>query len=204
MRGAKSLAVISEEQQTLSDRIAIVVRLGAAALLVALAAAEGRASAMIANAVVLAVFCGISFAYVLVFRRKSSAARLFIPALVVDAVGMTVMALFALARTSIVPSLADLFILEAFCLSVVILASFRMSLRECVLAVGAAVLTPAVAVVYAIFRFPGDNSARPAGGAPAQRPRGVPRGALLPPLFIGIEGQCRSRRACFVPAAGCR
>ena len=155
MRGIKSLAQIAEEQQKLADRAAIVVRLTAAAFLLALAAGEGRTDAEIADGVVLAVFGVLSLVYTGLFRRKASAACLFVPALVFDTLGMTTMALFALAREDIGSALAELFVLEAFCLSVVLLASLRMSLRECVLAAGAAVLVPVISVVYAIFHFPG-------------------------------------------------
>ena len=155
MRGIKSLALIAEEQQKLSDRASIVVRLGATAILLALAAAEGRRAAMIADASVLAAFCGLSLTYSVLFSRKVPAPFLFIPALFLDTLGMITMALFALSRTSLAPALAHLFVLEAFSLSVALLASFRMSLRECVLATGAAVLVPLICVVYALFHFPG-------------------------------------------------
>jgi methyl-accepting chemotaxis protein len=155
MRGVKSLALIAEEQQKLSDRAGIVVRLGAAVILLALAAAEGRWTAGIADGVVLAVFCASSIVFAVLFRRKGSASAFFVPAVIIDTVGMTTMALFALARANVATALPDLFVLEAFCLSVAILASCRMSLRESVLAAGAAVLVPAITVVYAIFYFPG-------------------------------------------------
>ena len=73
MRDVKSLALIAEEQQKVSDRGAIVVRLTAAAFLLALAAGEGRTDAEIADGVVLAVFGVLSLVYTGLFRRKASA-----------------------------------------------------------------------------------------------------------------------------------
>lgn len=158
MRGVKSLALIASEQQMLSDRAAIAARMGAAVIVLILSAAGGRRGAMIADGFVLAAYGALSLVYAFFFRRKASAASLFVPALVVDTVGIATMALFALSRAAIAPSFVDLFILEAFCLTVVLLASYRMSLRECVLAAGAAVLAPTISVVYAIFSFPGTTA----------------------------------------------
>ncbi len=124
-------------------------------MLLALAVAEGRRAAVIADATVLAAFFALSLTYAFLFGRKVPASSLFVPALIVDALGMTTMALFALSRSGISPELTQLFVLEAFGLSVALLASLRMSLRECVLATGAVVLVPSICVVYAVFHFPG-------------------------------------------------
>ena len=155
MRGVKSLAQIGDEQRQLSDRAAIAVRLGAAAVILAIAAAESRWAAAIADLSVLAVLAASSFPFVVLRRRKAPAAVLFIPVLVLDAAAMTVMAVFALARDTIVPSLTSLFVLEGYGVSIALLAAFRMSLRDCIMATAAAVLAPTIAVVYAILRFPG-------------------------------------------------
>jgi phage host-nuclease inhibitor protein Gam len=155
MRGVKSLAQIAEEQRKLSDRAGIAVRLGATAVVLALAAAEGRQAAALADVSVLAVLGGLSLMFVILARRKASTAPLFLPALIIDTAGMTVMALFALARDSIIPALAPLFVLEGFCVSVALLASFRMSLRDCIFATAAGVLVPAISVIYAILHFRG-------------------------------------------------
>jgi len=155
MRGVKSLAQITEDQRKLADGAAIAVRLGATTLVLALAAAEGRWAAAIADASVLALMGALSLTFVVFSHRKVSTTALFAPALILDTAGMTVMALFALSRESIIPALASLFVLEGFCVSVALLASFRMSLRECILATASAVLVPAISVIYAILHFPG-------------------------------------------------
>src|SRR5271157_4758669 len=155
MRGVKSLAQIAGEQQRLSDRAAIAVRLGATAVILALSAAAGHWDAAIADASVLAVLGGLSLAIVMFSRKSSSMALLFVPSLVLDTAGMTVMAIFSLTRDTIVPSLAALYVLEGYCVSVPLVASFRMSLRDCIMATAAAVLVPVITVVYAIFHFPG-------------------------------------------------
>ena len=155
MRGVKSLAQIGDEQRRLADRGAIAVRLGAAVVVLAISAAESRWMAAVADAFVLTALCALSLTFVIFWRRKVSTAPLFIPALILDTASMTVMAIFALARESIVPSLTSLFVLEGFGVSVALLAAFRMSLRDCILATAASVLAPAIAVIYAVLRFPG-------------------------------------------------
>ncbi|MGA2642502.1 MAG: methyl-accepting chemotaxis protein [Spirochaetia bacterium] len=151
----KSLAQIDAEQRKLADSAGIAVRLGATAVVLALSAAEGRWNAAIADMSVLAVLGVLSLIFAAFFRSNASTTPLFVPALVLDTSGITVMAIFALSRDDIVPALATLFVLEGFCVSLALLASFRMSLRDCILATAAAVLVPAISVIYAILHFPG-------------------------------------------------
>jgi methyl-accepting chemotaxis protein len=155
MRGVKSLTQILNEQQRLADRAAIAVRLGATLIILVLALSEGRRAAAIADVCVLALMGGMSITFFLFDRRNASTARLYVAGLILDTAGMTVMALFALARDSMIPALASLFILEGYCVSVALLASFRMSLRDCILATAASILVPAVSVTYAILHFRG-------------------------------------------------
>jgi uncharacterized protein Yka (UPF0111/DUF47 family) len=155
MRGVKSLAQIAEEQRKLADRASIAVRLGATAVVLALAAAEGRWNATVADLSVLAAVGGLSLAFAVLSRRKVSTAPLFFPALVLDAAGMTVLAIFALSRESIINALAPLVVVEGYCVSISLLASFRMSLRDCILATAAGVLATTISVIFAILHFPG-------------------------------------------------
>jgi methyl-accepting chemotaxis protein len=155
MRGVKSLSAIAAEQRRLSDRAAMVIRLAVAAIITAISAAEGNGGAVIADLGVLAAFGALSVTFVAFYTRKASAEPLFIPGLLVDTAGMIVMALFALYQESIISALAPLFVLEGFCVSTALLASFRASVRECVMATVASVLVAAVSVIVAMLRFPG-------------------------------------------------
>ena len=155
MRGVKSLAQIGDEQRATSDRAGIAVRLGATTVLLVLAAADGRWVTAIADAFVLAILGALSLTFVIFSRRKLSTSPLFIPALLIDTAGLVVMALFALSRENLITALAPLFVLEGYCVSVPLLAAFRMSLRDCILATAAAVLVPAIAAISAILSFPG-------------------------------------------------
>jgi methyl-accepting chemotaxis protein len=155
MRGAKSLPAIASGQRRMSERAAIVVRLAVAAIVLAISAFEGRSGAAVADLSVLAVFGAFSGAVVILQRRKTDAGALFVPGLLVDTAGMIVMSLAALNQETIVGALAPLFVLEGFCVSTPLLASFRTTVRDCVLATGGSVLVPAAAATYAILRFPG-------------------------------------------------
>ncbi len=158
MRGVKSLGQIADEQTGLSDRLGIGVRLGAAAVILALALIEGRRTAVLADIAVLACLGGLCTVVVSSLRRKASSERIFIPVLVVDALAMIVLSTFSLARENVMGALASLFVLEGYCLSLSLLAALRMSVRDCVLATAAAVLVPSTGVVYAILRFPGGSA----------------------------------------------
>ncbi len=159
MRGVKSLSAIAGEQRTLSDRAAIAIRLAAAVIVLAISIAEGWITAVMADLAVLLVF-GIHSVIVVVFyrRRKAPVGALYLPGLLVDTAGIVVMSVFALGQDAIAPALAPLFVLEGFSLSTALLAAFRMTVRECVLATASSVLVTAVGVIYALLRYPGTIS----------------------------------------------
>jgi methyl-accepting chemotaxis protein len=155
MRGVKSFIQIAQEQTRVSDRLALCVRLSATSIILVIAIAEGRRSAALADAVVLGCLGAISIASILLLSRKESAEPLFIPTLLMDTVGMLVMGFVSLARESIAPALSSLFVLEAYCLCLSLLAAFRMSLRDCIISTSVSFLVPALTVIYAILRSPG-------------------------------------------------
>ncbi len=155
MRGVKSLSVIADEQRRVSDRAALAIRMAAAVIVVALSVAQNRIAASIADLSVFAAYGALLATWAVFLRRGASASVLFLPALALDVAGLTVMAVFALAGRAITDALAALFVIEGACISVTLLASFRMSVRECILATGSAIVITAAATIYAILRFPG-------------------------------------------------
>ena len=91
MRGVKSLAAIAAEQRSLSDRAGIVLRLGVAAVVLAIFAAKGWADAVLASIAVLVVSAALSLTVVVLYRRKAAVQALFLPALLVDTASMIVL-----------------------------------------------------------------------------------------------------------------
>jgi len=155
MRGVKSLSAIADEQRKVSDRGAMTIRIAAAVIVLALSVAQGRTAASIADLCVLALYGALLVTRAVFLRRSAPVAALFLAAAALDAAGMTVMAFFALAGPAITDALAALFVIEGFCIGVTLLASFRMSVRECILATGSAVVITAASTIYAVLRFPG-------------------------------------------------
>ncbi len=155
MRGVKSLSAIAEDQRAVSDRASLAIRLAAAVIVLVLSAAQGRMGASIADLAVLAAYGALWAVRAVLVRRKVRPDVLFVPGLALDAAGMTVMGLAALADADLTGALPSLFVIEGFCVAAVMLASLRMSVRECVLATGSAVLVTAASMLYANIRFPG-------------------------------------------------
>jgi methyl-accepting chemotaxis protein len=155
MRGVQSLAQIAAEQTRVADHIAVGVRLGAAAVILVLAAVEGRASAVLVDVAAL-VGLGITAVIALILlRRKKATEPLFIPFLVVDVVAILAMATGSLARETLEPALPTLFVLATYCLSITLLASFHMSLRDSILSTVTGFIVAALVAIYAALRFPG-------------------------------------------------
>jgi phage host-nuclease inhibitor protein Gam len=154
MRGVQSLAQIATEQTKVADNLAIGVRLGAGAVILALALLGRNAAALVDAAALGCLGVVVAIAIVLLGKKKPTE-RLFIPFLIVDVVAILAMAVAALAREILVPALPTLFVLEAYCLSIALLAAFHMSLRDSILATVSSFILPALAVIYAMVRFPG-------------------------------------------------
>jgi hypothetical protein len=155
MRGVKNLAQIASEHSRIADRLAIAVRLCAAAIVLVIAAVEARTmAAIVDSAVLICLVAGSAVSFVLL-RRKATTVHLFLPLTILDAVSLLALAVTALARESLTAALPTLFVLETYCLSVSLLAAFRMSLRDCIIATSTAFLVPTLAVIYAVLRFPG-------------------------------------------------
>ena len=155
MRGVKSFAQIAGEETSLSDRLSIGVRLGATAVILILALSTQHMTAVIVDAAAFVALGVISLAVGVRLARKEPATSLFLLCLIVDLVCMLAMALFILDQDTIVVGLSSLFVLEAYAMSIALLAAFRISLHDCILATCVAVLVPIFAVIYAILRFPG-------------------------------------------------
>ncbi len=155
MRGVKSFAQIAGEETSLSDRLSIGVRLGATAVILIIALSAHRTTAVIVDAAALIALGLISLIVGVRLIRKEPATPLFLLCLIADLICMLVMAFFILDQEKIVDSLSSLITLEAYAMSVALLASFRISLHDCILATCVAVLVPIFAVIVAVLRFPG-------------------------------------------------
>ena len=158
MRGVKSLSAIGDEQRGVSDRGALAMRIAVTAIVLALSVARGRTGASIADLSVLALYAALLVVRAVFLRRGAPVAVLFLPAAALDTVGMTVMAFFALSGGAIADALATLFVIEGFCIGVTLLASLRMSVRECVLTTGSTVVITGACTIYAVLTFPGGVS----------------------------------------------
>jgi methyl-accepting chemotaxis protein len=154
MKASPSLAQISGEQAGTSERLSIGVRLGATGVILAISLATGRRETAIVACVTMACLGGLSLAVHLLHVKKR-ATSLFLPAIILDALAVLFMGGAALAADRIEEALSTLFVLEAYSLSVTLLASLRMSVRDCVVSAAVAVLAPALVSCYAVLRFPG-------------------------------------------------
>jgi methyl-accepting chemotaxis protein len=172
MRGVQSLAQIATEQTKVADRFAIGVRLGAAALVLALALIEGRHSAALMDAAALACLGVVAVITFVLMRRKKPTEPFVIPFLIVDIAAILVMAVMGLARDALEPALPTLIVLEAYSVSIALLAAFHMSLRDSILSTVTSFIVPALVVLYAIVRFPGR----------------IANALLIIPLFNGLVG----------------
>jgi len=155
MRGVKSLSAIAEDQRVVSDRASLATRLAAAGIILVLSAAQGRLGASIVDVCVLFTFGGLWAGRSLLLDRHTTRQELYLPSLIVDTLGMAAMGFAALAGPDLTAALPSLFVVEGFCAAVAVLAALRMSLRDCVLATGSAVVVTGACVLYAIVRFPG-------------------------------------------------
>jgi methyl-accepting chemotaxis protein len=155
MRGVQSLAQIAADQIRAADRIGAVVSVLATAAVLLLAFGQGRLGAAAACGVALLFVAAAAIITLILLARRRPTEPLFIPFLAVDIAALMAMAIAALTQESITLALPSLIVLEAWCLSLPLLASFRMALRDCVIATVAAFIIPAIAVIYALLRFPG-------------------------------------------------
>jgi len=158
MTGVKSLVQIAGEQTSLSDRILVAVRIVATITVLVLALAAGRPLAALIDGGVLLVIIGMSAPIIIILLRGKSSEFLYLPSLIVDAVVLMALAGTALSGPSMDNALPSLFVGEIYCLSIALLAGFRVSLRDCVLATCLNFLVPAFVVVYAILRFPASSA----------------------------------------------
>jgi methyl-accepting chemotaxis protein len=159
MKGVKSLGQIVESQTSLSARLSIAVRLAAAAAVLVIAAASGRWTAAVIDAVAFLLAIGSSTAVGVFLGRRKPVAPLFVPSIVIDFVVLLLLGFASLTGTGIAQAMPSLFIIEGSSLGLMLLSTLNLSLRDCVLAAGAIFLVPAVAVIYALVRFPGQLSA---------------------------------------------
>jgi methyl-accepting chemotaxis protein len=158
MKGVKSFAQILGEETSLSDRLSIGVRLGATAVVFVLAMAAQRRPAIIAAAAAFILLGSASLIVGARIARKMPTGPLYLFSLIVDMACMLGMSFFVLGQDSIIPALSSLLVIEAYCLSIALLAAFRISVHDCILAAGMAVVVSAFAVITAIVRFPGNVS----------------------------------------------
>jgi methyl-accepting chemotaxis protein len=154
MTGVKSLAQIAGEQTSLSDSIQVGVRAAVAVSVLVMALAANRPFAALLDGVGLLILLGMSVPVVILLLRKKPSENLYLACLIVDAAVMLALAGIALSGSSIDKALPSLCVLEIFCLSMSLLAGFRMSLRDCVVATILSFLVPSITAVYAILQFP--------------------------------------------------
>jgi methyl-accepting chemotaxis protein len=155
MKGVKSLAQITQEQSSLSARLSILVRLPAGAAVFVVALASGWKAASIIDAAALLCLIGSSVAVAVRAARKKPVASLYVPLTIVDFVAILLMGFASLTGGGIEQALPSLYVLEAYCLAVMLLSTMNVSLRDCLLSSGMIFLVPVIEVIHALVRFPG-------------------------------------------------
>jgi phage host-nuclease inhibitor protein Gam len=148
----KSLAQIAGEQEALSQRFAICMRLAASAVVfvLSLIAAQGRVA--VVSGLALAVLSGFSLAVVLIARRKKPIRGLIVVGFFVDTAALLAIAFFALAEPGMTITIVMLTVLEAWCLSMPLLAALHVSLRDCIVSGAVAFLVPVLVAMAALLR----------------------------------------------------
>jgi phage host-nuclease inhibitor protein Gam len=152
MRGVKSLAQIAGEQEALSQRFAICMRLAASAVVCVLSLFAGQGRTALATGLAFAALGGFSLAIALVARQKKSIRGLVVAGFFVDAAALVTVAVFSLDAPSRLLTIASLAVLEAWCLSMPLLAALNVSLRDCIISGALAFLVPLLVAVAALLR----------------------------------------------------
>jgi phage host-nuclease inhibitor protein Gam len=158
MRGVKSLAQIAGEQEALSQRFAICIRLAASAIVCVLSLFAGQDRTAVVSGLTLAVLGGFSLAIALVARRKKPIRGLVAAGFFVDAAALVTIAVFSLDAPGMALTVASLAVLEAWCLSMPLLAALHVSLRDCIVSGALAFLVPLLVAVAALLRGQGAMS----------------------------------------------
>lgn len=155
MDGGVGLERIVRSQVGKVERIMIPVRLGVAAILLALEASTLRRSGVLAvDAVVLALFALWSCLAALLSARGANPLSLSRPGVGVDAAGLLALAApFALAEPASLP-LAALATLETGVLALLILASMRLLVAGAAVVAGLATLGPLILSLVSLALHP--------------------------------------------------
>jgi methyl-accepting chemotaxis protein len=155
MRGVKSLAQITGEQAAFADRVGAVIRTAVPAVALLLALLQGHRTAAVVDGIVLAAAAALSAVLLVRVGLKRPVGAMALPLLVFDAAALAVLWALSLDTPSVFAALPGQFLLEAWALSLALLAANRMDLRHEVLAAGLSCLVPAVGVFAALLRVPG-------------------------------------------------
>ncbi|MGA2480135.1 MAG: methyl-accepting chemotaxis protein, partial [Spirochaetia bacterium] len=159
MKGVKSLGQITIEQSSLSARLSIAVRLTAGVAVLIIAIASGRKTASIIDAAALLCLIAVSAIVAVRIGQKKPVAPLYLPVLLVDFLAMLFMGFASLTDFRMEQAMPSLYLIEGYSLGVMLLSTMNLSLRDCILSSGMIFLVPAIAVIYALLRFPGQLSA---------------------------------------------
>ncbi len=154
MRGVKNLAQIAGEQTAFADRCSTGIRIAAPGIVLLLSLFAGRFRAAILDGGAFAVLLVLSMLVVARMAAKKPVQVLYRPFLLVETAVQVVLAVSALAAGSLAAAMPSLLVLEAWVLSFPLLAAFRLSLQESILASVLACVVPAITVIDALFRFP--------------------------------------------------
>jgi len=159
MRGVQSLAQIMREQVTLADRLSTGVRLGSTASVFTLSLVLGGDTpaggvAAIASGAAFLALGVLSLLIGLRGGKGGEPARISAVMVPVDALAILALAVFSLGFPDLRDALPSLLVLEVYSVSITVLACLRLAARDTILAGGCTALGMALAVAYALLRYP--------------------------------------------------
>jgi methyl-accepting chemotaxis protein len=158
MRGVKNLAQIASEQTGFADRCSTGMRLAAALVVLVLSLVAGRFRAALVESGVFGVLAVVSIVSIARMAGKKPMQGMYLPATLIDAAAQVVLAVASLAAGTLASAMPSMLVLEAWCLSLPLLAAYRLSLQQGIFSSVLACLVPAITVIDALFRFPASST----------------------------------------------
>jgi ABC-type transporter Mla subunit MlaD len=151
----RNLGEIAQAQVSRAEAVAVPVRLLAAAAVLAIEATAGRGMpAPTVAAATLGVFAAWSLVLAILAARKVDRTPLSRVSVVLDAVGITAIALSLLAGSPEGLWSSELLVLEAWALCLICMAPMRLRVADAVFACAAAVFAPLAYSAVAVLRSP--------------------------------------------------
>ncbi len=154
MQAVLNLPQITRNQVVLADRLEIVVRLGASAIVMVLCLATGQSTPSIIAASVFFGLVIFSLVAGVLLSQKRDPGPLYVPSLLLDFAAIVVNGLSVVRYLGFVQSLPMLIVLESYCAALALLSALRLSIADVIRAGGAVVLAPAIISMASFILMP--------------------------------------------------